>query len=224
VHIASDHNLDGFRLPVQWVNRPQQPADPRLHDFRGLSGQIAGGVVRVGQPVWVLPAGLRSTVCGIWTYDGWLEEAFCPQSVTLLLADDVDASRGDMVVGADSLPGCCSEATARLCWLHPRPLAAGQRFLLKHTTATVQTRITSLENRIDIRTFDPAEQPDALGLNDIGEVRLQTSRPLVFDGFARNRLTGAFILIDPATHATVAAGMLAAPIQPVSLQDGSYAI
>jgi bifunctional enzyme CysN/CysC/sulfate adenylyltransferase subunit 1 len=115
VHIASDWNLNGFRLPVQWVNRPNNPRDPNLHDFRGLSGQIAGGVIRVGQQVMILPSGVRSSVKEIWTYGGPLEEAFCPQSVTLVLNDDVDASRGDVLVGRESLPGMNTEMRANVC-------------------------------------------------------------------------------------------------------------
>ena len=126
IHIASDWNLNGFRLPVQWVNRPNNPRDQRWHDFRGLSGQIAGGIVKTGQKVMVLPSGLRSTVKEIWTYDGPLQEAFCPQSVTLVLEHDLDISRGDMVVGLDSLPGANAELHARVAWMHPRPLQRGK--------------------------------------------------------------------------------------------------
>src|SRR3989475_7002178 len=116
VHIASDWTLEAFRLPVQWVNRTNDPADPRLHDFRGFSGQIAGGIVRKGQPVMVLPSGMRTTVKEISTYDGSLREAFCPQSITLVLEHDIDISRGDMIVGLDGLPGMSNELQARICW------------------------------------------------------------------------------------------------------------
>jgi sulfate adenylyltransferase subunit 1 len=111
---------------VQWVNRPNNPTDPLLHDFRGLSGQIASGIVRKGQQVAVLPAGIKTTVKDIWTYDGPLEEAFCPQSVTLCLEHDIDVSRGDMIVGLENLPGQSSELHARVCWMHP-PVAGGQK-------------------------------------------------------------------------------------------------
>src|SRR3989449_995834 len=129
VHIASDWSLAALRFPVQWVNRPNNPTDEKLHDFRGLSGQIAGGIVKVGQKVMVLPSGIKSTVKEIWTYDGPLAEAFCPQSVTLALAEDLDASRGDMLVGLDNLPGMNSELRARVCWMHPRPLQSGKKYL-----------------------------------------------------------------------------------------------
>ena len=151
VHIASDWNLQGFRLPVQWVNRPNNPTDPRLHDFRGFSGQIAGGVVRTGQKVVVLPAGITTTVKEIRSFSGPVEEAFCPQSVTLLLEHDVDVSRGNMIVGLDDhLPGAGTDLQAKIAWMHPRPLQRGRKYFLKHTTHTVQAVVTEIENRIDI--------------------------------------------------------------------------
>jgi len=224
VHIASDWNLHGFRLPVQWVNRPNNPRDPRLHDFRGLSGQIAGGTVKVGQPIMVLPGGQRSTVKEIWTYDASLEEAFCPQSVTLVLADDLDISRGDVIVGMDNLPGAGTELPARVCWMHPRPLQRGRKYLLKHTTQTVQAVVTAIDNRINIHTFEPEPEPTELAMNDIGEIRIKTSKPLVFDGYAYNRLTGAAILIEQGTNATVAACMLQPPSEPVKPEYNDFAI
>ncbi len=224
VHIASDWNLHGFRLPVQWVNRPNNPRDPRLHDFRGLSGQIAGGTVRVGQPVMVLPAGHRSTVKEIWTHSGSLDEAFCPQSVTLVLADDIDVSRGDMIVGLDSLPGASTELHARLCWMHPKPLQKGKKYFLKHTTQTVQAVVTSIENRINIHTFDAEPNPAELTMNDVGEIRIKTAKPLIFDGYSHNRLTGACILIEQGTNATVAACMLQPPLEPIRPEYNDFAI
>ncbi len=212
VHIASDYNLAQFRFPVQWVNRPDRPHDPALHDFRGYSGQIAGGIVRAGQRVILLPAGLRTTVAEIWTFDGVLSEAFCPQSVTLRLADPVDCSRGDMIVGTENLPGCSAELEARVVWMHPRPLTAGRKFYFKHTTANCRAVVTALENRISLDTLEPEPEPPAqLGLNDIGRIRLRTSRPLVFDSYRVNRLTGSFILIEEGTNHTVGAGMLEPP-------------
>ena len=224
VHIASDWNLSGFRLPVQWVNRPNNPRDPKLHDFRGLSGQIAAGVIKVGQKIMVLPAGLRSSVKEIWTYDGPLAEAFCPQSVTLVLNDDVDVRRGDMLVGLDGLPGMGRELRARVCWMQARPLQAGKKFFLKHGAQTVQAIVTTIEDRINIASFEPEPEPQELGLNDIGEIRLKTARPLIYDGYATNRLTGSFILIEPGTNATVAAGMLFPPTEAVKPEYNDFAI
>ena len=224
VHIGSDWNLNGFRLPVQWVNRPNNPTDPQLHDFRGFSGQIAGGVVRVGQKVMVLPSGQVSRVKQIWTYDGPLQEAFCPQSITLVLEDDIDVSRGDMIIGPDNLPGSSTDLRAKVCWMHPRALQPGRKYYLKHTTQTVQAVVTAVEDRIDMATLEPEPAPDGLALNDIGEVRLRTSGPLVFDGYATNRLTGSFILIEPGTNATVGAGMLLPPTEIVKPEYNDFAI
>ncbi len=224
VHIGSDWNLNGLRLPVQWVNRPNRPTDPRLHDFRGFSGQIAGGIVRIGQKVMALPSGLVSTVKQIWTYDGPLQEAFCPQSVTLLLEDDIDVSRGDMIIGPDNLPGASNDLRANVCWMHPRPLQRGRKYFLRHTTKTVQAVIAGVEDRIDMTTLEPQPNPPELTLNDIGEVRLNTSGPLVFDGYAANRLTGSFILIEPGTNATVGAGMLLPPLEVVKPEYSDFAI
>ena len=223
VHIASDWNLNGLRFPVQWVNRPNNPTDPALHDFRGLSGQIAGGIVKVGQEVLVLPSGQKSRIQEIWTYDGPLEEAFCPQSVTLRLEDDLDISRGDTIVGLDPLPGHSAELAGRVCWMNPRPLTAGKKYFLKHGTQTVQAMVTSLESRIDFETFEPKEATE-LAMNDIGEVRIRTAKPLTYDGYTANRLTGSFVLVEPGTNATVAAGMLHPPAQTYKPEYTDFSI
>ncbi|HTX65454.1 MAG TPA: GTP-binding protein [Opitutaceae bacterium] len=224
VHIASDWNLEGFRLPVQWINRPHQPTDPRWHDFRGCSGQIAGGIVRVGQAVTVLPGGTCTTVREIRLGAEAVEEAFCPQSVSLVLEHDVDVSRGDMITGLEDRPGAGADLKAKLCWMHPRPLQPGRKLLLKHTTRTVQAVVAEIRHRIDVTTLEAQPAPSALGLNDLGEVRLQTARPLFYDGYARNRLTGSLILIDPGTNATVAAGMLLPPDEKARPADSDYLI
>ena len=214
VHIASDWNLSGLRFPVQWVNRPNNPTDKSLHDFRGLSGQIAGGIVKVGQKVMVLPSGVKSTVKQIWTYDGPLQEAFCPQSVTLVLEHDVDVSRGDMLIGLDHLPGVASEFEAQVVWMNQRPLLPGKKYFIKHTTSQCRAVITALESKVNFATLeDEPEPPAQLALNDIGRIRLKTAKPLVFDGYRTNRLTGAFILIEEGTNLTVGAGMLEAPAE-----------
>ena len=223
VHIASDWNLSGLRFPVQWVNRPNNPTDKTLHDFRGLSGQIAGGIVKVGQEVLVLPSGQKSRIQEIWTYDGPLEEAFCPQSVTLRLEDDLDISRGDTIVGLDPLPGHSAELAGRVCWMNPRPLAAGKKYFLKHGSQTVQAMVTSLESRIDFETFEPEETAE-LAMNDIGEVRIRTAKPLTYDGYTANRLTGSFVLVELGTNATVAAGMLHPPAQSYKPEYTDFAI
>ena len=211
VHIGSDWNLADFRLPVQWVNRPNNPTDPALHDFRGLSGQIAGGIVREGQLVMALPSGYVTKIKTIWTLDGPLKEAFCPQSVTVVLEDDIDVSRGDVLVTPANVPGTGTDLQARVCWLHARPLTPGKKYHLKHLTQTVPASVTSIDYRIDISTLDQQAGVDTLAMNDVGAIRLRTARPLLYDGFATNRHTGSFILIEQGSNATVAAGMLLAP-------------
>jgi sulfate adenylyltransferase subunit 1 len=224
VHIASDWNLNALRFPVQWVNRPNRPNDATLHDFRGLSGQIAGGIVRKGQEVVVLPAGFKTTVKEIWTNDGPLLEAFCPQSVTLCLAHDIDISRGDIIVGTENLPGAGVDLRARVCWMQSRPLQVNKKYFLKHSTQTVQAVVTTLENRINMASFEPEPAPAQLGINDIGVIHLKTSKPIVFDGYSMNRLTGAFILIEPGTNATVGAGMLFPPAEAAKPEYSDFAI
>ena len=225
VHIASDWNLNGFRLPVQWVNRPNNPTDPALHDFRGFSGQIAGGIVRVGQKIIASPAGLTTTVKQIWTFDGPVQEAFCPQSVTLVLEHDIDISRGSMLVGLDAhLPGSHTDLQAEVCWMHSRPLQPGKKYFLKHTTHTVQVAITEIVSKLNLDTLESGAAPAELAMNDIGEIRLRAAKPLVFDGYATNRLTGSFILIEQGTNATVAAGMLRPPRENVKPENADYVI
>jgi bifunctional enzyme CysN/CysC/sulfate adenylyltransferase subunit 1 len=224
VHIASDWNLNALRFPVQWVNRPNNPTNKELHDFRGLSGQLAGGIVKVGQRVMVLPSGLKSTVKQIWTYDGQLQEAFCPQSVTLVLEHDLDISRGDMIVALDNLPGMSSDLHARICWMHQRPLQKGNKYFLKHTSQTVQAVVTSVDSKINIQNFDSEVAPGELTLNSIGEIRLKVSKPLIYDGYATNRLAGSFILIEQGTNATVAAGMLQPPLEALTPEYNDFAI
>ena len=224
VHIASDSNLSNFRFPVQWVNRPNNPTNHALHDFRGLSGQIAGGIVKVGQKVTVLPSGFSSAVKQIWTLDGMLDEAFCPQSVTLLLDHDLDISRGDTIVDAEDLPGAASELHAKICWMNPRPLTPGKQYFLKHTNQTVKAAILSIDHKINISTLDKETGVSDLAMNDIGEIRLKTAKPIIYDGYATNRLTGSFILIEPGTNATVAAGMLLPPTEVARPEYRDFAI
>jgi len=224
VHIASDWNLNAFRFPVQWVNRPNDPTDPTLHDFRGLSGQIASGIIRKGQQVAVLPGCIKTTIKDIWTYDGSLNEAFCPQSVTTCLEHDIDISRGDMIVGLDLSPGMGSELHARICWMSIRPLQAGKKYFLKHGPQTVQVVVTKVEGRINMETLDLDVGPTEFRANDIGVIRLKTAKPIIYDGYTTNRLTGSFILIEQGTNATVAAGMLFPPTEAVKPEYTDFAI
>lgn len=224
VHIASDWNLNAFRFPVQWVNRPNNPTDQALHDFRGLSGQIASGIVRKGQQVAVLPGCIKTTIKDIWTYDGSLNEAFCPQSVTICLEHDIDISRGDMIVGLEQLPGMGSDLHARICWMSIRPLQAGKKYFLKYGPQTVQAVVTQVEGRINMETLDLEAGPTEFRANDIGVIRLKTAKPIIYDGYTTNRLTGSFILIEQGTNATVAAGMLFPPTEAVKPEYTDFAI
>ena len=224
VHIASDWNLSAFRFPVQWVNRPNNPTNKELHDFRGLSGQLAGGTVKVGQKIMVLPSGLKSTIKEIWTYDGRLPEAFSPQSVTLVLEHDLDISRGDMIIGLENLPGMSSDLQARICWMHQRPLQRGNKYFLKHGSQTVQAIVAGLDSRINIQDYEAEIAPPELAMNGIGEIRLKTSKPLIYDGYKTNRLTGSFILIEQGTNQTVGAGMLLPPLEAVKPEYNDFAI
>jgi bifunctional enzyme CysN/CysC len=211
VHIASDRNLVDARFPVQWVIRPQSDEHP---DYRGYAGQVAGGVLRPGDTVIALPSGLESTIEAIDTYDGPVEEAFPPMSVTIRLADDIDVSRGTMLARPGNQPTVSQDLDAMVCWMADRPLASRGMYSLKHTTNNVRAKVTEVVYRLDVNTTHRDEAKDTLELNDMGRVRLRCTAPLAFDPYRRNRETGSFILIDEATNATVAAGML--------LGDGSH--
>jgi bifunctional enzyme CysN/CysC len=204
VEVAGEHDGGGLRFPVQWVIRDG------ASDYRGYAGQVAGGRVRPGDEVVVLPAGIATTVASIDTYDGPLAEAFGPMSVTLRLADEVDVSRGNLICAPDARPTLDRELEADVCWMADAPLRPRGRYLLKHTTTTVRAIVDDVADRVDIQTLDRDAAPGELALNEIGRVRLRTSRPLAFDAYADNRATGSFILIDEATNDTVGAGMIAA--------------
>ncbi len=204
VEVASDRNLDEVRFPVQWVIRPHPSERP---DYRGYAGQVAGGVLAPGDEVVALPSGERTRIAAIDTVDGELDAAYPPMSVTLLLEDDLDLGRGDMICCPEDAPGPVRELTADVCWMTQEPLRAGARYAIKHTTRTARTVVDRVEHHVDIHTLEPGPA-DALGLNEIGRVRLRLSAPLVADPYARNRTTGSFILIDEATNDTVGAGMI----------------
>jgi bifunctional enzyme CysN/CysC len=201
---ADDRNLTDLRFPVQLVIRSEG------NDYRGYAGQVASGVVRPGDRVRVLPSGVESTVAAVETLDGPLDEAFPPLSVTVRLADDIDVSRGDVLVHVDDAPEAAKELDADVCWFGERPLRPGARYLLKHLTQTVDAVVDEILDVLDVHTLDRAGAPAELALNDIGRVRLRVRRPLVTDPYAANRATGAFILIDDATNDTVAGGMVRA--------------
>jgi bifunctional enzyme CysN/CysC len=201
---ADDRNLDDLRFPVQLVIRSEG------NDYRGYAGQVASGVIRPGDAVTVLPSGVASTVEAVETLDGPLEEAFPPQSVTVRLADDVDVSRGDVLVRTDdgAADRLVREFEADVCWFSERPARPGGRYLLKHLTHTAEAIVDQLLDVVDVHTLERGPAPAELALNDIGRVRLRTRRPLLADPYARNRVTGAFILIDESSNDTVAGGMI----------------
>jgi sulfate adenylyltransferase subunit 1 len=197
-----------LRMPVQYVIRPRTPEHP---DYRGYAGQIAAGTVRKGQRVLVLPEELSSTVETIDTADGELDHAGVGRSVTVLLADDIDIPRGSMIVAADSPPTLTDEIEATLCWLAEKPLRPGARLLLKHGTRTTQAIVGALHDRLDTDTLTRSE-PESLQINDIGRVTIRTADRLPVDDYADNRATGAFLLIDPPTGNTLAAGLVGSPL------------
>ena len=205
VHIAEDRNLVDMRFPVQYVIRPMSDAH---HDYRGYAGQVAGGVIRAGDDVVVLPSGLRSQVAGIDTYDGPVEEAFTGMSVTVRLADDVDVSRGDMLVRADDQPSTSQDVEAIVCWMIDQPLRQGGRYAIKHTTRWARAMVGDLRYRLDINSLERDAAAAELSLNEIGQVRLRVTAPLMHDPYGQNRTTGSFILVDEATNVTAGAGMI----------------
>ena len=209
LHIASDRNLLDVRLPVQYVIRPHQATDPELHDYRGYAGQVAGGVLKPGDEIMHLPSGLTTTISRIDTAGGPVSEAFPPMSVTLLLADDLDVSRGDMFCRPHNRPASTQDIEAMVCWMSDvRQLSAAGRVIVKHTTRTVKAIVRDLHYRLDVNTLHRDEAATQLGLNEIGRVSLRVTQPLFCDPYARNRMTGGLILIDEATGATLGAAMI----------------
>ncbi len=208
VYISSDRNLIDPRLPVQWVIRPQTTSLP---DYRGYAGRVAGGVFKPGDEVMVLPSGLTTTVAGIDTFDGPIEEAFPPMSVTVRLTDDVDVSRGDLICRPANRPTMGQDLEAMVAWMTDKPLKVGDFFALKHTTRWVRAVVRDVRYRLDVNTLHRDEASSTLGLNDVGRVSLRVTQPLFYDSYRRNRQTGSFILAAEDTNVTVGAGMLLGP-------------
>jgi sulfate adenylyltransferase large subunit len=213
VEVSYDHPYDTpARFPVQWVIRPAagERSDGGAQDYRGYAGQLASGALRAHDEVVVLPGGQRTRIAAIDTYDGELEEAMAPVSLTLRLEDEIDVSRGEMICRLEEQPEVARELEADICWMSSAPLRAGSRYLVKHTTRNATAIVDALRDRVDVHTLERVEAPSELELNDIGRVRLRLSTPLAFDPYSRNRRTGSFILIDEATNETVGAGMVSA--------------
>jgi bifunctional enzyme CysN/CysC len=209
LHIASDRNLIDVRFPVQYVIRPHASSDPKLHDYRGYAGQVAGGVLKPGDEVLHLPSGFATRIKRIELAGQEVAEAFPPMSVTLLLDDDVDISRGDLICRPNNRPAAAQDIEGMVCWMSAeRPLAPRSRLIAKHTTRTVKAIVTDLHYRIDVNTLHRDENATQLGLNEIGRVRLRLTQPVFADPYSRNRLTGGMILIDEATNTTVGTLMI----------------
>ena len=211
VPIHADRNYVDLRYPVQYVLRPDL-------NFRGFCGKVASGIVRKGDEVIALPSMKRSHVKSIVTYDGELQEAFPPQSVTITLEDEIDISRGEMIVHPDNLPHIGRHFTTMLVWMDEEPMDTGKQFFLKHNTNTTRATIAAIRHRVDVNTLEKKEGKP-FQLNEIGQVDILTAKTLFFDAYAKNRQTGAFILIDPITNNTSAVGMILEPLDESALEN-----
>ena len=205
VHVASDRDLVDVRFPVQYVVRPKSDDH---HDYRGYGGMVAGGVLKPGDEVVVLPSGMTSKIQGIDLFDQEVAEAFPPMSVTVRLEDDVDVSRGDMIARVNNAPKPSQDIDAMICWMTNEPLRPRQKLAIKHTTRTGRAMVKDVQYRLDVNTLHRDQETKELGLNEIGRVQLRTTVPLLCDPYSKNRTTGSFILIDEATGVTVGAGMI----------------
>ena len=206
VHIASDRNLIDSRFPVQYVIRPMSDD---YHDYRGFAGTVAGGVFKVGDEVMVLPSGLTTQIAAIDTFDGPIDEAFPPMSVTIRLEDEIDTSRGSMICRVRNQPSVGQDIDAMICWMNEtKPIQAGDRYTIKHTTQTGRAIIKEVAYQLDVNSLHRNEHPGKLNLNEMGRVTLRTTVPLFYDEYRRNRTTGSFILVDEGTNSTVGAGMI----------------
>ena len=205
VHISADYNLRDCRFPVQTVIRPHTD---EYHDFRGYAGRVAGGIFKKGDKVVALPSGLESTISGIHTLTGELDEAFPPMSVTITLEDDIDISRGDMLVRSENRPDGQQDLDVMLCWLNAKPPRPRAKYVLKQTTAEARAMITEIQYKMDINTLHRLEEDKDIKMNDIARIKIRSTKPIFADEYNQNRVTGSLILVDEATNETVAAGMI----------------
>ena len=205
VHISSDYNQIDCRFPVQYVVRPQKT---EFHDYRGYAGRVAGGVFKKGDDVLVLPSGFTSKIKSIDTLEGEIEEAFTPMSVSITLEDEIDISRGDMIVRQNNKPEPSQDVDMMVCWLSERPLQLNGKYALKHTTRDARCMVKEIKYKVDINTLHRMEDDKHIAMNDIARISLRTTNPLFIDRYNRNRVTGSLILIDEATNETVGAGMI----------------
>jgi sulfate adenylyltransferase subunit 1 len=205
VYVGADENHVQARFPVQWVIRPQSD---KFHDFRGFAGRVAGGVFKPGDQVRVMPSGFSTTIKAIHKDEKQIEEAFAPQSVTITLEDEIDISRGDMLVKANNPPEQGQDIEAMICWFSNTNLNPRGKFIIRHTTNETKAIVQEISYKVDINTLRKDEETSAFSLNEIGRVKLRTASPLIYDSYNKNRNTGSFILVDPGTNETVAAGMI----------------
>ncbi|MGB0840461.1 MAG: sulfate adenylyltransferase subunit 1, partial [Chitinophagales bacterium] len=205
VHIASDHNMVDCRFPVQTVIRPQTD---EFHDYRGYAGRVAGGTFKPGDEVMALPSGFKTTITSIDTFDGPIQQAFPPMSVTIRLDDEIDISRGDMLVRTNNVPEVGQDLDLMICWLSKRPLVPRGKYTILHTTNDARCIIRDVHYKLNINTLHRMEDAKQIGMNDIARIKIRTTKPLFFDAYTRNRITGSVILVDEGTFETVAAGMI----------------
>lgn len=205
IHIGSDFNHVDCRFPVQSVIRPM---NDDFHDFRGYAGRISSGVFKPGDAVTVLPSGFSSKIKTVELMGQQLAEAFAPMSVTLTLEDEIDISRGDMIVRDNNQPTVTQDIDVMVCWLHDKPLQPGGKYAIKHTTNDARCMVKAVQYKMDINTLHRLEEDKTIGMNDIGRIKLRTTRPLFIDRYERNRETGSLILIDEQTNETVGAGII----------------
>ena len=206
VHISSDHNFIDTRFPVQHVIRPY---NDDYHDYRGYAGRVAGGVMKKGDEVMLLPSGFTTKIAKIDSFDGELEEVFPPMSVTLLIEDDYDLSRGDMIVRANNKPDVSQDIDLMVCWFdQDKPLQPRGKYRIQHTTRDARCIVKNIMYKMDVNTLHRDKEDKVIGMNDIGRITIRTTIPLFTDAYRKNRITGSVILIDEATNNTVAAGMV----------------
>jgi sulfate adenylyltransferase subunit 1 len=208
IHIGSDENLVDCRFPVQYVIRPRSDA---FHDYRGYAGKIASGIFKPGDRIQVLPSGFSTTIKSIEASPGQVEEAFPPMSVVMQLQDDLDISRGDMLVREHNAPFIGQDLELMVCWMNAKPLTPGKRYIVRHTTRETKGIVKEIQYKIDINTLHRIPDVSHLGLNEIGRISLRAAQPLFYDSYRRNRATGSLILIDEGTNETVGAGMIRDP-------------
>ena len=205
IHIGSDQNHVDCRFPVQFVVRPQSKDHP---DYRGYAGRIEGGVFKPGDDVTVLPSGFTSKIKSIDTFEGEVAEAFSPMSVCMTLTDNIDISRGDMLVRENNKPTIEQDIDVMICWMNEKKMIPKGKYTIRHTSQTARCIIKEVKYKMDINTLHRMEDKKEIGLNDIGRITIRTTKPLFFDSYRRNRNTGSIILVDEATNETVAAGMI----------------